>query len=103
MTSPRRPVKRSGTRRLCNPPYTQRSGVKRVNTKKWLKHDSLSVLPNARIHTPFKWVGSVGRRWMFNVAKQIVIDECRLAGRRREVVTDQLSRAGGRGRDATLP
>jgi len=27
---------------------------------------------------------------MFNVAKQIVIDECCLAGRRREVVTDQL-------------
>jgi hypothetical protein len=27
---------------------------------------------------------------MFNVAKQIVIDECRSAGRGREIVTDQL-------------
>ena len=27
---------------------------------------------------------------MFNVAKQIVIDECGSAGRRREVVTDPL-------------
>ena len=47
------------------------------------------VAERANPHT-IQMVGSVGRRWMFNVAKQIVIDECRLAGRRRGVVTAQL-------------
>jgi hypothetical protein len=39
---------------------------------------------------PLEQAGSVRRRWLFNVAKQIVIHEWRSASRRREVVTDQL-------------
>jgi len=35
--------------------------------------------------TALEQAGSVGRRWVFTVAKQIVIDEWRSAGRRREV------------------